>query len=52
VEKQKILITGGAGGIGSVFVNSLSDSYQIDVVDNLHNGFRENISNKNIITFK
>ena len=48
MEKQKILITGGAGGIGSVFVNSLKDSYQIDVVDNLHNGFRENISNKNI----
>ena len=48
MEKQKILITGGAGGIGSVFINSLSDSYQIDVVDNLHNGFRENISNKNI----
>jgi UDP-glucose 4-epimerase len=48
VKKQKILITGGAGGIGSTFINSLSDSYQIDVVDNLHNGFKENIKNENI----
>ena len=45
MKKQKILITGGAGGIGSTFINSLSDSYQIDVVDNLHNGFKENIKN-------
>lgn len=46
--KQKILITGGAGGIGSVFINSLDDSYHVDVVDNLHNGFKENITNANI----
>lgn len=48
MKKQKLLITGGAGGIGSVFVNSLGNNYKIDVVDNLHNGYRKNITNKNI----
>lgn len=48
MKKQKILITGGAGGIGSVFVNSLSNSFEVDVVDNLHNGYRKNITNNDI----
>ena len=43
MKKQKLLITGGAGGIGSVIVNALGSEYEIDVVDNLHNGFLENI---------
>lgn len=48
MKKQKILITGGAGGIGSVFVNSLGSEYEIDVVDNLNNGFLQNILNTSI----
>ena len=48
MKKQKILITGGAGGIGSTFVNSLSNSFEVDVVDNLHNGYRKNITNNEV----
>jgi len=48
LKKQKLLITGGAGGIGSVIVNALGSEYEIDVVDNLHNGFLENIINTDI----
>jgi len=48
MKKQKLLITGGAGGIGSVFINQLDDKFEIDIVDNLHNGSLGNIKNKNI----
>lgn len=48
MKKQKLLITGGAGGIGSVFVNSLTNEFEIDVVDNLNNGSLENLTNINI----
>ncbi len=43
---MRILVTGGAGYIGSHFLKELRDSknkYEVLVVDNLSNGFKENI---------
>ena len=42
--KKKILITGGAGFIGSHLIRSLNpNNYQIYVVDNLSTGYRSNL---------
>jgi UDP-glucose 4-epimerase len=44
---MKILVTGGAGYIGSVLVNKLIDSrHQVKVIDDLSNGFKQNIDEK------
>lgn len=44
---MKILVTGGAGYIGSALVEKLiSQGHQISVVDDLSNGFSENINSK------
>jgi len=40
---MKILITGAAGGIGSLICESLSENYELFLVDNFRNGFRENL---------
>lgn len=41
---MKILVTGGAGYIGSVLVNKLLETgYQVNVLDDLSNGYQENI---------
>jgi UDP-glucose 4-epimerase len=40
---MKILITGGAGFIGSAIISSLADGYEIFVIDNLSFGTREYI---------
>jgi nucleoside-diphosphate-sugar epimerase len=41
---MKILITGGAGGIGSTLAYALRKDHEIIVVDNLRNGYIENLS--------
>src|SRR3989344_302259 len=46
-EKKKIIVTGGAGFIGSNFTDALIENgYEVHVVDNLANGKRENVHPK------
>lgn len=42
---EKVLITGGAGFIGSHLVDFLSQDYDVYVLDNYRTGKRENIKN-------
>ena len=52
MNKVKILITGGAGAIGSNLVKKLvSKSYSVIVLDNLTSGYKKNLP-KNIIFIK
>ena len=43
---KKVLVTGGAGFIGSNFCNLFSDKYQITAIDNLLLGDPENLNSK------
>ena len=44
---MKILVTGGAGYIGSVAVYKLLEAgYQINVIDDLSNGYLENVDKR------
>ncbi|VVB76866.1 ADP-L-glycero-D-manno-heptose-6-epimerase [uncultured archaeon] len=40
---KKIVVTGGAGFIGSNLVERLSQSNEVTVVDNMHTGSRKNL---------
>jgi len=53
VEKRNILVTGGAGFIGSSIVNKLAENpiYNIVVVDNLLTGSRKRLNTASNITF-
>ena len=44
----KILITGGAGFIGSNLAKKISLTHEVTVLDNLSSGFRENLKSSNI----
>jgi UDP-glucose 4-epimerase len=50
MEKEKIIVTGGAGFIGSHIVDALIDEgYEVHVVDNLSAGKKENVNEKAIL---
>lgn len=50
---KKVLVTGGAGFIGSTLANHLSDDYEVIVVDDLSMGKKENLNlDKNIVFIK
>lgn len=53
MEKRNILVTGGAGFIGSSIVNKLAENpiYNIVVVDNLLTGSRKRLNTASNITF-
>lgn len=50
-KNKKILITGGAGYIGSHIANSLNKDHEIVVVDNLSSGFESALDNVRLEVF-
>lgn len=48
IEDKKILITGGAGTIGSHLANRLAEANRVVVLDDLSSGFRENLQHPGI----
>ncbi len=44
IKGKKIIVTGGAGFIGSNIVDALAKENEIVVIDNMHSGSRENLS--------
>lgn len=52
MKKQKVIVTGGAGFIGSHLAEALIDEYEVVVIDNLETGSLKNISHiKNKVRF-
>ena len=50
MEKEKIIVTGGAGFIGSHIVDALIDEgYEVHVIDDLSAGKKENVNEKAIL---
>lgn len=52
ISGQRILVTGGAGFIGSNLAKALSEKNTVFVVDNLSEGFRENIRSLPVAFFE
>jgi len=52
ISGQRILVTGGAGFIGSNLAKALSAANTVFVVDNLSEGFKENIRPLSVAFFK
>lgn len=49
-QKQKVIVTGGAGFIGSHIVDALLEKgYEVHVIDNLVSGKKENLSPKAVL---
>ncbi len=47
IKKEKVVVTGGAGFIGSHITDALVDEgYEVHIIDNLSNGKKENINPK------
>ncbi len=47
---EKVIVTGGAGFIGSHIVNALIDEgYEVHVIDNLRSGKKENVNEKAVL---
>lgn len=52
MTKNKVLITGGAGFIGSHIVEKLlENNYNVIIIDNLSSGSIENIPNSDTLKF-
>ena len=51
VETRRVLVTGGAGAIGSAVVKELlKDGFHVTVLDNLRTGSLENLSKPDSVT--
>lgn len=51
VKGKSVLVTGGAGAIGTILTNVLCKENRVTVIDNLSSGYLENIPSHSNVTF-